>query len=154
MLVLFSKIVLIGNREYFKGGFYMKTKIFMGSVGLLLATTIAMSEQVTATSETFSFPSVTGVGHYVQQANMPYFKFAPVGRTAAISWSVPANVEAKSGSLRIYSLLGKEVASYNLTSKTGSINWNTAKSKVPTGVYIARLAYGSFKSNLKLVFYK
>ena len=67
---------------------------------------------------------------------------------------MPALQKNEIGTLSIYSLLGRKVKTFNLTSRAGSMVWQMNPSEGMAGVYIARFAFGAYKHNLKLILSK
>jgi hypothetical protein len=133
----------------------MKRRTAFAGIGLLLAINVAMAELVAANSQPFSFPAQAGAHGLMQKSTKNYFTCqnlpSKIG-VMQIAWSLPSNLQAKEGSIRIYSLLGQQVQSFPVKKLVGSINWNVSKMMVPNGVYLVRLAYGSYVSNLQMVY--
>jgi hypothetical protein len=69
----------------------------------------------------------------------------------AFSWTLPQN-KAQIGKISFYSVSGKLIKSFNLTTPEGSINWSMTTSKLASGIYLARLSYGSFNRSVKIVY--
>jgi hypothetical protein len=133
----------------------MKVKILTGIFGVILALSSAMGETVTATSNTFTFPALSGIkdGRFVTKA-ATFFRnsgYSPKSGVVTFAWSVPDQMKAGKGSIAIYSMLGRMVKTIPINASMGVETWKASKLG---GVYVAKLVFGSNKQNLKLIFCK
>lgn len=136
----------------------MKGKILAGVTGVLLALSSAMGVTITATSNTFTFPTLTGVkdGRLITKA-ATYFRhsgFSTRSGVVTFAWSIPAQTNVERGSIAVYSMLGRMVKTFPVASAMGVVTWKASNNEGFGGVYIAKLVYGSYKQNLKLILCK
>ena len=135
----------------------MNVKFLVGISVLLLALSSAMGDIVTATSNTFIFPQLTGVKDGKLFANSTYFRHSDISQKSGIvtfAWSVPGQATVQHGSIAIYSVLGRMIKSIPISSAIGTASWKTSKKEAVGGVYVAKLTIGSYKENLKLMLCK
>lgn len=135
----------------------MKAKILVGLTGVLLALTSVMGETITAQSNPFTFPVLSGIkdGKFLTKVSQ-YFRHSGYSQKTGVvtfAWSLPDQMNAAHGSIAIYSVQGRMVKAIPITAATGVATW-TSKKEGLGGVYVARLTYGSHKQNLKLILCK
>jgi|GEM_PF-572149 hypothetical protein len=136
----------------------MKRKILMGITGLLLIFSAATADIITATSNSFSFPALTGIrnGNVITRA-ATYFRhsgFSPKSGIVTFMWSLPPQPNVERGNIAIYSMRGQRVKTFSISAASGVVNWRTSEKEGLGGVYVAKLTYGSQKQNLKLILCK
>jgi hypothetical protein len=115
---------------------------------------LATPENISKSSAPFSFAQAGVLQQYIHSANGSYFsckKLANGRQGMVFTWSILDN-SAKTGNLSIYSISGKLIKSYEVTSRQKSIIWSMPQSKIASGVYFAELNYGSFRKNAKIVY--
>jgi hypothetical protein len=136
----------------------MNVKLIVSTSVLLLSLSLAMGDIITATSNSFIFPQITGVKDGKLLANSgTYFKHSGFSQKSGIvtfSWSVPGQVNVPHGTIAIYSMQGRMIKSISIASASGTVSWNTSKKIGLGGVYVAKLTIGSYKENLKLMLCK
>jgi hypothetical protein len=114
----------------------------------------ATPENITQSSAPFSF-AATGVmqqySRYVNGSSFSYKKLSNNKQGIAFSWSIIDNA-VQTGKLSIYSISGKLIQSFDITSRQKSLTWSMPQSKIASGVYFAVLNFGSFKKNAKIMF--
>ena len=121
---------------------------------LLLAVTLPHSEQITAESNTFTFPAMIPVTVVRSVVANPYFRhtaLTPFSRTVSFSWSLPGVAEKQTGVITVYSLLGRVVARIPVARSTGTAQWNFQTSQCRSGIYLARISLSGQTRNLKLM---
>jgi hypothetical protein len=116
---------------------------------------LAAPEQLSKSSDQFVFQQGIGVRYFaiaaVNGLSFAYKKVISGKEGLVFSWTLPKS-KADIGKLSIYSVSGKLIKSFNLTTPEGSISWNMPKGKMSSGVYLARLSYGSFNRSLKIIY--
>jgi hypothetical protein len=135
----------------------MKKCTFLGIAGALLALSLSWGETITASSNPFSFPPFVGIRDGQSADHLSYFSFSKASlksNKVIFSWAMPMLQKNEFGTISIYSLLGRKVKTFTLTSRAGSLVWQMNPSEKMAGVYIARFAFGSYKHNLKLILSK
>jgi hypothetical protein len=136
----------------------MNKTLLVVAAGVLLSWTLVSGESITASSDPFTFPSIAGVKNSLAAFDHVYFKCSGVSqksRTVAFTWSVPDQVTSDNGLITVYSLLGKTIKTLRLESRRGTEAWKPSKSeRASMGIYFARLTFGSFVQNIKLVINK
>jgi hypothetical protein len=132
-------------------------KTIIEGLALLLLTLIPVTGQtITASSNVFTFPNAVGIRNNTSAANMlhsDYFVVSATPGTVNFAWSVIPQSSAKIGIITVYSLLGRTIKTFSISSKAGMLSWKAPDRTTPSGIYIARLSYGSVMQNLKLVLY-
>jgi hypothetical protein len=134
----------------------MKKNILLGIALILLPLSLAAGDIVTASSNSFIFPSAVGIKGGTAIANAiqtNHFTFSARPGIMGFSWSVAYQSQVKSGKITIYSLNGRTVKTFAISAKTGSLSWKAPNKETPAGIYIAKLSFGSSIQNLKLVLY-
>jgi hypothetical protein len=132
----------------------MKWKILMGAATVFSVAMIAWGQTITATSGPFTFPATVGVkipGNALQTAK--YFKYSgPSSRAGALTftWSFPSQPGNQKGFITVYSLSGRAIKTFPVSTNAGTVTWNISGQGV-RGVYIARMTCGSARQNLKLL---
>jgi len=105
-------------------------------------------------SAPFTFPVEVGVkipGSILRTA--PYFKYSgPASRAGALTftWSFPAEPGNQKGTITIYSLSGRAVKTFPVSTNAGMVAWDVSSRSV-RGVYVAQITCGSARHNLKLL---
>lgn len=121
---------------------------------LLLAAVHAGAQTITATSAPFTFPSEVAVkmpGNAPHAAS--FFKYSGLSSragTLTFAWSFPAQPWNQKGAIVVYSLLGRAIKTFPVSTNAGTFTWNVSNESVG-GVYIARITCGSARQNLKLL---
>jgi hypothetical protein len=136
----------------------MKKTMLFTAAGIFLAWSLASGETITASSDAFTFPSISGVKNSLSPFLPVYFRCSgnsPKSNVITFAWSIPTNLKADHGTITVYSLLGKTIKQFRLDSRNGSIVWKSAANdnKAP-GIYFARFAFGSFIQNSTLIINK
>jgi hypothetical protein len=126
------------------------------AIVLFLAFAIfAAPENVTKTSSPFIFQQGIGVlypkVYSVNGMTFTYKKITAGKQSMSFSWSLPKTI-GDAGKLSLFTLSGKMIKSYDVTSPQGSHTWSMAQGKIGSGVYFARLTYGKFNKSLKVMF--
>jgi hypothetical protein len=134
----------------------MRPKNFLitGGAAILLFLSVAIGEVVTASSDPFTFPSFPGVKYPQLTVNGLYLKFQGVSsaaHTINLAWSVPATIGAKNGSISLYTLQGKIVATAIITGQRGLVTLKTQGKQGVNGILLAKMVYGSRTLHSKLV---
>jgi hypothetical protein len=135
----------------------MKRKALLGSAGLLLALFLAYGETITATSNAFTFPPMTGIksgNHPAIAGHFGFSGFSQKSGLVTLAWSMPTELKGASGSITIYSLLGRAIKTFPISTPSGVVTWKAARNDGPAGIFFARFAYGTSKQNLKLILCK
>ena len=115
---------------------------------------LAGHEAYSPQSAPFSFLQVGVTNPYSLMTTNSSFsckKIASGKEGILFSWSLPGNT-AKSGNLSVFSISGKLLKTFNLTSRDNSKIWNIPHDKLAGGVYFAVLTYGMWKKNTKIVY--
>jgi hypothetical protein len=116
---------------------------------------LAAPETVTKTSSQFIFQKGIGVlfpkVYSMNGMSFTYKKVIAGKESMSFSWSLP-KVKADMGKLSIFTLSGKIVKSFDVTSSEGSRTWSLPQGKIASGVYFARLTYGKFNKSLKVMY--
>jgi hypothetical protein len=148
---LYSKHIFIHFNTLIQGGqgMFSKSKILV----LFLALGIfAAPETVSKQSAAFSFPP-TGVilqKTYLMGGKAFSCKKSFSGRQViSLSWALPT--KAENGKISIFTLSGALVKSFPVTAQKGMVNWDASHGTVASGIYLASLSYGPYKSNLKIM---
>jgi hypothetical protein len=131
----------------------MHTYQKMALLCCITAAVIVNGETITAKSNVFSFPSITRVATNPSANHYSWFRqsgFQRGNRSVTFSWMLPGTND-RAGSITIYSLLGKVVATIPVTQSSGTATWNLPRSQSRSGIYIARLSSGDHIKNLKLM---
>jgi hypothetical protein len=131
----------------------MKRTALIGAALMLVALSLSFGETVTATSSPFSFPDFSGIKNGQSAGGQAFYRFSGTvlkSRGALFSWTIPEQLKSANGTITVYSLLGRSMKTFHLTSKTGSIVWKMTPSEAGPGIYIVRFAFGSYQHNLKL----
>jgi len=131
----------------------------MKSFCLLLMAALSVSlfaETVVKNSAPFAFPITVGVtGDHSLQSTKASFTCRTIfaGRSVIeFSWSLPG--KAEKGSIYIFTIAGSHIKTLSLPSQHGIVRWDiSADKKLAKGIYIAKLSYGIYKQNLKIVHY-
>jgi hypothetical protein len=130
----------------------LKSSIF---VLLMVLGVFAAPEILTKSSAPFAFKPGIGViyqkGYTINGIGFSYKKAASGKPAMVFSWTLPKEKNIP-GKLSIFSISGRLVKSFDLSSTQGSVNWVMRNGKAGSGVYFAKLSYGSFNKNLKIVF--
>jgi hypothetical protein len=133
----------------------MEWRILMKvAAGLFFAAVIGWGQAITATSPPFTFPDEVGVklpGSTPHTAM--YFKYSGPASQAGVltfTWSFPAQPKGQNGTITVYSLSGRAIKTFPVSTNAGSVFWNLS-SKSVKGVYIARIICGSARQNLKIL---
>jgi hypothetical protein len=134
----------------------MRRKHFFitGGAAILLSLSVAIGEVVTASSDPFTFPTFPGVKQPKLTASGLYLKFQGASfatHSINLAWSVPATIDAKYGSITLYTLQGKTVASALITGRSGHVTLKIPGKQGINGVLLAKLVYGSKALHSKLV---
>jgi hypothetical protein len=114
----------------------------------------AAPENLQKSSAAFSFVQAGVINPYAYWANGSYFscrKIANGKQGMVFSWSILGNT-AQIGKLSIYTVSGKMIRSFDLTSRDKSVSWNMPQGKLASGVYFAVLNFGLLKKNLKIMY--
>jgi hypothetical protein len=131
-----------------------KKRIVILLASFLFTPMIALSELVTASSDPFTFPAIDNIRQDKLIANTPVFAargYSSLSRSLTLTWSVPASITAKKGSITLYTLQGKAIKTFDLTGRFGALTWKLPHGQSQNGLLIARLSYGAHASTLKLV---
>jgi hypothetical protein len=131
----------------------MKRTALLGAALMLVTLSLSYGETVTATSGPFSFPEFTGIRNGKNAGGQAFFRFsgtATKSRGAIFSWAVPEQFKSAGGTITVYSLLGRSVKTFHLSSKTGYIVWKPTSPEAGRGIYLVRFAFGSYQHTLKL----
>jgi hypothetical protein len=131
-----------------------KKGIWTIAMAFLVTPMIALAELVTATSDPFTFPAIDNIRQNKSIANAPVFSskgYSALSRSMTLTWSIPASVSAKKGTITIFSLQGKAIKTFDLTGRSGAVTWKLPRSQSQNGLLIARLSYGAHVSTLKLI---
>jgi hypothetical protein len=115
----------------------------------------AAHEDVSKASAAFSFVP-TGVINQVKfsmNGSAFSYKRMTAGKEGMVfSWSLP-NVKSDMVKLSLYSVSGKLIKSFTLSSKDRPyVAWNGPNGKLAGGVYMATLSAGQFKKTLKVLY--
>jgi hypothetical protein len=119
---------------------------------ILSAIALSNAETITAVSDTFSFPSITGIkntGKNLRTAT--YFSCLKTSSKSAgmmFAWSFPSQALHQKGNISIYSPMGRIVKAIPVSSNSGCVAWNVVKERA-VGVYIAKITYGASKQSAK-----
>jgi|WetSurMetagenome_2_1015567.scaffolds.fasta_scaffold1035743_1 hypothetical protein len=128
------------------------------AAGVFLAWSLVIGETVTASSDAFTFPTISGVKNGLAPFHLMYFRcsgISPKSNVVAFAWSIPASIKSEHGTITVYSLLGKTIKQFHLNSRNGNIAWKSEPNKgAGAGIYFVRFAFGSFTQNSKLVINK
>ena len=130
----------------------MKIQYFKILFILLLPLTAAVAEIDSASSAPFSFPLTQPVKRSLHNASGVMalrVRPASLDRSLAVTWEVPASLEAKSGTITLFNLQGKALLAIPLASKTGSAVLPVAKGQRLAGVYIMKLTFGAAAATIK-----
>lgn len=131
-----------------------KKGILIILTAFLFAPMIALSELVTATSDPFTFPAIDNIKQNKAMANTPVFAskgYSARAHSLTLTWSVPASITAKKGSITLFTLQGKALKTFDFTSRSGAVTWKLPNSQSQNGLLIARLSFGAHTSTLKLI---
>lgn len=131
--------------------------VFAGGAAVLLCLTMAMGESISASSDPFVFPPFQGVKEHGQAVSVAYFKvrgYSPATQSVNIAWAVHASPGVKSGHIAIYTLQGRIAAVFPIAGAGGTVVWKLSEKQGMSGVYIAKMTYGSASSRSKLVICK
>lgn len=115
---------------------------------------LAAPENIPKSSAPFGFVQVGVANPYYYATNGSYFlckKLSNGKEGMQFSWSLPGST-ARAGKLSVYSISGKVIKSFDLSSRDRSIVWNMPQGKMASGVYFAVLTYGTLKKNTKIVY--
>jgi hypothetical protein len=132
----------------------MKRKIIAWAAGIFSVCMIAGGQAITVESAPFTFPAEVGVkipGSTPHTAM--YFKYSgPASKAGMLTftWSFPAQPGKQKGTITVYSLSGRTVTTFPVSTNAGSAVWDISSQSVK-GVYIARIICGSARHNLKLL---
>jgi hypothetical protein len=129
----------------------MKVRLLLLTAALFAC---LFAETVVKDSAPFPFPTVTGVlTNQLQHVSFVSKSQWMGANTIAFAWSIPAN--AKKGNITIYNVLGAQVKTFSLTAPQGMVEWDLSAGRtVASGIYFARLSYGSVTKNLTVVLYR
>jgi hypothetical protein len=129
---------------------FSKSKILV----LFLALGIfAAPENISKQSAAFSFP--TGIGvitpktYLMGEKAFSCRKSFSGKQVISLSWALPT--KAENGKISIFTLSGALVKSFPVTAQKGMVNWDASHGIVASGIYLATLTYGPYKSNLKIM---
>jgi hypothetical protein len=115
----------------------------------------AAPETVSKASNPFIFQKGIGViypkVYSVNGMSFSYKKITARKESMSFSWSL-SKEKADLGTLSIFTLSGKMVKSFDVTSPEGSRTWSMPRSRMASGVYFAKLSYGKFNKSLKIVY--
>jgi hypothetical protein len=131
-----------------------KKRIWTILMAFLVTPMIALAELVTATSDPFTFPAIDNIRQNKSIAITPVFSskgYSTLSHSMTLTWSIPVSINAKKGSITIFTLQGKALKTFDLTSRSGAVTWKLPRSQSQNGLLIARLSYGAHVSTLKLV---
>jgi hypothetical protein len=125
-----------------------------GACMVMAAVSAGFSEELTVESNTFTFPEMTAVRvrNITPQEN--FFRYSSprqMSRSITFSWAFPGSLSAKTGTITIYSLLGRVVAKLPVQKNTGNATWQFSQGLSRNGLFIARISYGENTRNLKLM---
>ena len=131
-----------------------KPRFLATGCGILLTAALLHSEQITAESNVFSFPAMVPVTMHRVAAERPYFRHtgvSPFARTVRFSWSLPVSAKKVSGTIVVYSLMGRVVARIPVTGAKGTAEWNLRSTSTRSGIYLAQIRVAEQTKNLKLM---
>lgn len=129
-------------------------RVVAGGCLVLVALTTVYSEEIKAESNTFTFPPITAVSAKSVLPQASFFRHTggrPLSRSITFSWSFPGSVSEKTGTITVYSLLGRVVAQLPVQKNSGTATWHVAPTLSRNGLFIARMSYGTTVKNLKLM---
>ncbi|MBN1578086.1 MAG: T9SS type A sorting domain-containing protein [Chitinispirillaceae bacterium] len=132
----------------------MKGRLKTASLCCIAALSASFGELLQAESNAFSFPPITGVTVKNVPPRQIFFKHSglhPNSRAITFSWAFPGSPGEKTGTITIYSLLGKVVAKIPVRKKTGTATWQLASTQCRNGLFIAHLSYNGNVRNLKMM---
>jgi len=115
---------------------------------------LAGHEAYSPQSVPFSFMQVGVTNPYHQMmmnSTFSYKKLSSGKEGILFSWSLPGN-SAQIGKLSVYSISGKVLKTFSLTSRDNSKVWSMPQGKLASGVYFAVLSYGTWKKNTKIIY--
>ncbi|MBN2188513.1 MAG: T9SS type A sorting domain-containing protein [Chitinispirillaceae bacterium] len=132
----------------------MKWKNIAWTAGVFSVCIIAGGQPIIVESAPFTFPVEVGVKIPLSNPRTaPYFKYSgPVARAGVLtfSWSFPAQPVNQKGTITVYSLLGRAVKTFPVSTNAGMVAWDVSSRSVK-GVYVAQITCGSARHNLKLL---
>ena len=129
-------------------------RVIWGTLILFLVAIGSQAETDSASSSPFSFPSFTGIRQSDRAGQLSYFKFTGYATRSGLitfKWSFPSQAKKMEGTITVYSLRGQTVKVFQVASQEGMVQWNASK-ETATGLYLARIEYGTLKQNLRLIF--
>jgi len=132
----------------------MKWKNAAGAVVVFAAVMITGGHTYTIESAPFSFPAEVGVKIPVSTPSTAmYFKYSVSASPAGLltfTWSFLGQAAHQRGTITVYSLSGRAVKTFPVSTNAGSVTWHAPGQSVK-GVYIARIICGSARQTIKLL---
>ena len=136
----------------------MKKIMSFLAAGVFLSMSFVSAETITASSDVFTFPPFSGVKNGLIGSHSMYFRcsgVSPIANAVTFAWSVPSQIKTESGTITVYSLVGKAIKTFRPNSRTGSVMWKRGPGEGrAAGMYIVSFSFGSVKQHLKLIINK
>jgi hypothetical protein len=132
----------------------MKRRVLIGMTWMLVTMSLSFGEPITATSNAFSFPAFSGIRDPQSSSRPSYFRFSGTSlksHSTVFAWALPVQLKNQSGTISVYSLLGRSIKTFHLTSQSGSMVWKMTPAEGIAGIYLVRFAFGPYSHNLKLI---
>ena len=132
----------------------MKGRVKAISLWCIVSLSSSFGEVLIAESNVFTFPPITSVSVKNVPPQRNVFKHSglhPNSRAITFSWAFPGSSAEKTGTITIYSLLGKTVAKISVRKNIGTAPWQLASAQCRNGLFIVRIVYGDNIRNLKLM---
>jgi hypothetical protein len=127
-----------------KGTFFVFASVVVLSPLLAAAVTWQMD------SSPFVFPAVSVLNGSSTAASQTAIRsrYDAARGIVAFSYDLPSTTTA--AKLKVYSIAGVMVKSFDLQAGTGTVQWSISKNKVAPGVYMASLRYGNVEKKTQL----